>query len=411
MTIINILAVDFRLALRNVLRQRRRSVIAIAAISFGVMAMMLAAGYIEWIFRANRDLAIDQQYGHIQVTKRGYQEAGQANPFAFIMPPEDSHAFSVLQHTPGVRSVAPRLVFNGLISHGDSTLSFLGLGIDPQDPLSRSPIIVEGKTLDAAEPNGILLGAGLAANLGVKVGDTVVLLTNTPGGGINAIETKVRGLAATSLKALDDVMLRVPITLARKLLRVKGSHVWVVMLKRTALTNTVLTRLQNEPSLKPFEIVPWTKLADFYNKTVALFSRQLGVVKLIIAVIIVLSISNTMTMSVLERTVEIGTAMALGVRRKRILGLFLMEGAQLGVIGGTLGVLLGYLAGGAISAAGILIPAGPGFSRDVIATILITPRIVVEALLLAVATTLIASIYPAWRASRLVIVDALRHNR
>lgn len=411
MTIINILAVDFRLALRNVLRQRRRSVIAIAAISFGVMAMMLAAGYIEWIFRANRDLAIDQQYGHIQVTKRGYQEAGQANPFAFIMPPEDSHAFSVLQHTPGVRSVAPRLVFNGLISHGDSTLSFLGLGIDPQDPLSRSPIIVEGKTLDAAEPNGILLGAGLAANLGVKVGDTVVLLTNTPGGGINAIETKVRGLAATSLKALDDVMLRVPIALARKLLRVKGSHVWVVMLKRTALTNTVLTRLQNEPSLKPFEIVPWTKLADFYNKTVALFSRQLGVVKLIIAVIIVLSISNTMTMSVLERTVEIGTAMALGVRRKRILGLFLMEGAQLGVIGGTLGVLLGYLAGGAISAAGILIPAGPGFSRDVIATILITPRIVVEALLLAVATTLIASIYPAWRASRLVIVDALRHNR
>lgn len=411
MTIINILAVDFRLALRNVLRQRRRSVIAIAAISFGVMAMMLAAGYIEWIFRANRDLAIDQQYGHIQVTKRGYQEAGQANPFAFIMPPEGSHAFSVLQHTPGVRSVAPRLVFNGLISHGDSTLSFLGLGIDPQDPLSRSPIIVEGKTLDAAEPNGILLGAGLAANLGVKVGDTVVLLTNTPGGGINAIETKVRGLAATSLKALDDVMLRVPIALARKLLRVKGSHVWVVMLKRTALTNTVLTRLQNEPSLKPFEIVPWTKLADFYNKTVALFSRQLGVVKLIIAVIIVLSISNTMTMSVLERTVEIGTAMALGVRRKRILGLFLMEGAQLGVIGGTLGVLLGYLAGGAISAAGILIPAGPGFSRDVIATILITPRIVVEALLLAVATTLIASIYPAWRASRLVIVDALRHNR
>lgn len=375
------------------------------------MAMMLAAGYIEWIFRANRDLAIDQQYGHIQVTKRGYQEAGQANPFAFIMPPEDSHAFSVLQHTPGVRSVAPRLVFNGLISHGDSTLSFLGLGIDPQDPLSRSPIIVEGKTLDAAEPNGILLGAGLAANLGVKVGDTVVLLTNTPGGGINAIETKVRGLAATSLKALDDVMLRVPIALARKLLRVKGSHVWVVMLKRTALTNTVLTRLQNEPSLKPFEIVPWTKLADFYNKTVALFSRQLGVVKLIIAVIIVLSISNTMTMSVLERTVEIGTAMALGVRRKRILGLFLMEGAQLGIIGGTLGVLLGYLAGDAISAAGILIPAGPGFSRDVIATILITPRIVVEALLLAVATTLIASIYPAWRASRLVIVDALRHNR
>ena len=410
MTIVHILAVDFRLALRNILRQRRRSVIAIAAISFGVMAMMLSAGYIEWIFWANRELATGQQFGHIQVTKRGYQEAGQADPFAYIMP-EDSQALSVLLHTPGVQSVAPRLAFNGLISHGDSTLSFLGMGIDPvQDPLSKNLIILKGKTLNPAEPNGILLGAGLAASLGVTVGDKVVLLTNVPGGGINAVETKVEGLASTSMKAMDDVMVRVPIEMARKLLRVKGSHVWVVTLRRTRLTDSVLAKLKKEPALKQFEIVPWTKLADFYNKTVALFSRQMGVVKLIIAVIIVLSISNTMTMSVMERTVEIGTAMALGVRRTRILGLFLLEGVQLGVIGGLLGVTLGYLAAKATSAVGIPIPAGPGFSHDFIAMIIITPRIVMEALLLAVVTTLIASIYPAWRASRLVIVDALRHN-
>ena len=84
-------------------------------------------------------------------------------------------------------------------------------------------------------------------------------------------------------------------------------------------------------------MVPWSKLADFYNKTVALFSRQMGVVKLIIAIIIVLSISNTMTMSVMERTVEIGTAMALGIRRLRILILFILEGGLLGAIGGLSG--------------------------------------------------------------------------
>ncbi|MDD5403105.1 MAG: FtsX-like permease family protein [Sulfuricella sp.] len=410
MAIISTLAVDFRLALRNILRQRRRSVIAIAAISFGVVAMMLAAGYIEWIFWANRELATGQQFGHIQVSKRGYQEAGQADPLAFIMP-QDSQALSALLHTPGVQSVAPRLVFSGLISHGDSTMSFLGMGIDPVlDPLSHNLIIVKGKPLSPGEPNAILLGAGLAANLGVKAGDTVVLLTNTPGGGVNAVETHVAGLASSSLKAMDDVMVRVPIAMARKLLRVNGSHVWVVSLKHTELTDSVLASLRKEPSLKPFEMVPWTRLADFYNKTVALFSRQMGVVKLIIAVIIVLSISNTMTMSVMERTVEIGTAMALGVRRKRILRLFLLEGMQLGVIGGVLGTSLGYLAAKAITAVGIPIPAGPGFSHDFIAMIIITPGIVVEALLLAVVTTLIASIYPAWRASRLVIVDALRHN-
>ncbi len=411
LSLLHTLAVDFRLALRNVLRQRRRSAIAVAAIGFGVMAMMLTAGYIEWIFWANRELATGQQFGHIQVTKPGYQQSGQADPFAYILP-DNSPALALLRHTQGVKSVAPRLMFNGLISHGDSTLSFLGMGIDTrQDPLAHNLIILKGTTLSAANPNGILLGGGLAANLGVTVGDTVVLLTNTPGGGINAVETRVAGLASTSIKAMDDVMVRVPIAMARTLLRVQGSQIWVVTLNHTDLTDSVLAQLKRQPSLKSLELTPWTQLADFYNKTVALFSRQMGIVKLIIGVIIVLSISNTMTMSVMERTVEIGTAMALGVRRQRIMILFLTEGLLLGIIGGMLGIALGYVAAIAISAVGIPIPAGPGFSHDFVAYIIITPQIIVEALLLAIATTLLASIYPAWRASRLVIVDALRHNR
>ena len=411
LTLPHTLAVDFRLALRNVLRQRRRSIIAIAAIGFGVVAMMLASGFIENILLANRELATGQQFGHIQISKRGYHDAGQSDPYAYIMPGQ-TPALALLQHTPGVVSVAPRLIFNGLISHGDSTLSFLGMGIDPRlDPLARNLIIVQGKPLDSANPKGILVGAGLAANLGVKVGDTVVLLTNLPGGGINAVEVKILGLASTAIKAQDDVIVRVPIALARSLLRVQGAHIWVVSLRDTDLTERVVAQLKNQPALHAYEVIPWTQLADFYNKTVALFSRQMGVVKLIIALIIVLSISNTMTMSVLERTVEIGTAMALGVKRNRILGLFLMEGTLLGVIGGVLGIVLALLAAAAISAVGIRIPPGPGFSQDLIARIIITPDIVVQALLLAVTTTLIASIYPAWRASRLVIVDALRHNR
>jgi putative ABC transport system permease protein len=221
----------------------------------------------------------------------------------------------------------------------------------------------------------------------------------------------VRGLAATNLKAYDDVMLRVPIATARELLRVQGAHLWVVSLQKTELTDAVTARLRQEPALRPYAIVPWSELADFYNKTVALFSRQVGVVKLIIAVIIVLSISNTMMMSVLERTREIGTAMALGLKRRRILRLFLLEGVLLGGVGGVIGILLGYALASAISAVGIPMPPAPGMSRGFVASILITPAIARDALLLAVSTTLIASIYPAWRASRLNIVDALRHNR
>jgi putative ABC transport system permease protein len=408
---IPVLLIDFRLALRNILRQRRRTSIAVLAISFGVIAMMLSAGYIEWVYKANRELTVINQLGHIQVARTGFHDGGLADPFLYLLP-DDPNVLSALQRTPGVSSVAPRLNFSGLISHGDSTLSFIGEGIDPKmDPSSHNLIITEGQLLTPNDSKGVLLGAGLAANLGVKTGDAVVLLTNTTSGGINAVEGQVRGLISTSMKAFDDNMLRVPIGMARQLLRTKGSHLLVVMLQHTEMTDMVMGQLKANRILKSYEIVPWTKLADFYNKTVALFSRQMSVVKTIIAVIIILSISNTMTMSVMERIVEIGTAMALGVRRRRILGLFLLEGMLLGALGGIIGVAIGYILAQVISAVGIPMPPAPGMSRGFIAGINVTSTIVWEALILALSTTLIASIYPAWRASRLVIVDALRHNR
>jgi len=385
--------------------------IAIAAIGFGIISMMLAAGYIEWIFWASREGATINQIGHIQVAKPGYYEGGKADPFAFLLP-ETSPALTVIRGRPEVISVSPRLSFNGLISHGDSTLSFIGEGIDPaSDPFTRYLIIAEGALLTPDDPKGILLGIGLAANLGVKAGDSIVLLSNTASGGINAIEGHVRGLVSTSLKAFDDSMLRMNIGVVRELLRVPGAHVWITTLRSTEMTDKVMESLNREKSLANFEVVPWTKLADFYNKTVELLTRQIAVVKLIIAVIIILSISNTMTMSVMERTVEIGTSMALGVRRRRILGLFLLEGGLLGAIGGLVGVTIGYIAAAIISYVGIPMPPAPGMSIGFRASIMITPTIIFDALILALTTTLLASLYPAWRASRLVIVDALRHNR
>lgn len=403
--------VDVRLALRNILRQRRRSALAILAIGFGVIAMMLAGGFIEWIFWATREGTAVTQIGHIQVVKPGYHENGRADPFAYLLP-QQAPALASLKNTPGVRLVTPRLDFNGLISHGESTLTFLAKGVDPAaDPALLYLLIPKGQRLKPGDPDGILIGTGLAANLGVGVDDKVVLLSGTKTGGINAVEARIQGLASTSMKAYDDTMLWLPIAMARQLLRVSGAHVWVASLQDSSLTEAVFGKLESDPALRSFEIAPWTKLADFYNKTVELLTRQINVVKLIISTIILLSISNTMTMSVMERTVEIGTAMALGVRRKRILWMFLTEGALLGAIGGLFGVVIGYLLAMLISYVGIPMPPSPGMSRGFTAAIIITPGIVWQALLLSVMTTLLASIYPAWRASKLVIVDALRHNR
>jgi len=148
-----------------------------------------------------------------------------------------------------------------------------------------------------------------------------------------------------------------------------------------------------------------------YNKTARLFTRQTSVLYLIVALLIVLSISNTMIMGVLDRTGEIGTLMALGFRRARVLRLFVLEGGILGIVGGLLGTLLGVGAAQVISAIGIPMPPPPGSDSGFTAQILVDTPLVAKGIVLAVSTTLLASLYPAWRASRLVIVDALRHNR
>ena len=399
------------IALRNLVRQSRRSAAAITAIAFGIVAMMLAAGFIEWIFLEMRESTIHAHLGHLQIVRPGYYEMGRADPFRYFLP-EGGPSLNAVLSAPGVRSVAPRLNFSGLVSHGETTLSFIGEAVDPsrEKELSRSLIITEGSTLVEGDAKGVLFGEGLARNLGVTLGDDVVLVATQRSGGVNAVELTVRGLMSSVTKSYDDSALRVSIGTAQQLLRSRGAHAWVVLLDDTGRTNALAVQLRAALPRGEFEIVPWYSLADFYNKTVALFSKQVAFVKLIIAVIIILSIANTMMMTVMERTGEIGTSLALGSTRRRVLASFLCEGALLGVLGAAVGSALGLALAYVISAVGIPMPPPPGMAHGYVGAILITPRLTLEAIVLAVVTTLIASAYPAWRASRLVIVDALRHN-
>lgn len=400
------------LALRNVLRQRRRSAVAAGSVAFGITALLLAGGFIEWVFWDFRESTIQSQLGHIQIVRPGYHDAGKADPNAFVLP----EALPVLEapnEPHRIKTVAPRLSFSGLVSRGDATLSFIGDGVSPADEAAfgRGVLISAGQNLTADEPLTAIMGEGLARNLDAKVGDKIVLLANTTSGGTNAVELTIRGLFSTVSKAYDDAALRVPIPTARKLLRTKGSHVWVVLLNETSDTDQVVKTLRDKLPQDKFEVVPWHKLADLYNKTEALFTKQIRGVRLIIALIIVLSISNALTMSVIERISEIGTTMALGARRIDILRLFVSEGVLLGCFGGLLGLVTGVVLAIVISAIGIPMPPPPGQAHGLTAAILVSWQIALEAFFLAVGSALIGSIYPAWAASRKEIVDALRHSR
>ena len=408
----NTIWLDLSLAYRNIVRQRRRSAVAIGAISFGITALIVASGFIEWIFMDFRESTINAQLGHLQIVKPGYHDSGKADPYAFLLPNEVPQVGDA-SNAGAIKVVAPRLSFSGLISHGDATLSFIGEGVEPhaEAAFGNGLQISSGSNLAADDRKSVIVGEGLARNLGVTVGDTVVLLANTATGGTNAVELSVRGLFSTVTKAYDDAALRIPIETARTLLRSNGSHVWIVLLNKTADTDRVMASLQARLGNQGMEVVPWYQLAEFYNKTAQLFTKQIQGIKLIIAMIILLSISNTMTMTVIERIGEIGTAMALGVRRSGILRMFLSEGLLLGCFGGVVDVLTGVGMAALISSIGVPMPAPSGMAHGYIGEVLVTPRIAVEALLLAIATTLLASIYPAWKASRQAIVDALRFNR
>lgn len=399
------------LAARNLRRSVRRTSLALAIVCGGVVAFLLAGGFISWILVDMRESTIHSQLGHVQVTRPGFFREGLGDPYAYLLP-ESLETLGAAGDA-RIRTVAPRLAFSGLISKGDDTVSFVGEGIDPkaEAPITRAIVIAAGQDLTTAPENSVLLGEGLAANLGAAPGDKVVLLATTAEGGVNAVELTVAGLFQTITKAYDDTALRAPIAVARSLMRVEGSTSWAILLDRTDSTDAAIADLHARLPAAEFEITPWTELADFYNKTVELFTKQVGVVRILIAFIVVLSISNTLTMAVIERTSEIGTAMAIGVRRRGILVQFIWEGALLGVLGGLLGVLLGFILGEIISAIGIPMPPPPGMARGYIGQIAISPSLALDAWLLAFLTTLAASIFPALKASRLNIVDALRHQR
>jgi putative ABC transport system permease protein len=400
------------LAARNTVRHKTRSLIALASIAFGVVALLLAGGFIEWTFWALRESTIQTGLGHIQVTRPGFHQAGRADPGRYLLPAEGPE-LDVVRQAPSVRILDQRLVIAGLASSGDTTVGFTGEADTPDaGPRISSILPVTGSNLSPDDAAGVLLGRGLAAALGVQPGDTVSFIVNLPNGGINAVDGRVRGTFATGVRAYDDNAVRMPLELGRRLTRVRGSHLWVIGLGDTdadpAQTVQALRRALPE---QRFQVATWDELSDFYGKAVTLLSRQIDVLAVLMGLVIVLSITNTLTMNVLERTGEIGTLRALGNSRWRVLGLFVLEGVLLGLAGAIIGLVVGYIAAKALSYVGIPMPPPPGRDDGYTARILLDPMQAVRALAVATVSTALASLYPAWTAARLPIVDALRHNR
>jgi putative ABC transport system permease protein len=400
------------LALRSLIRNRRRSAIALATIGFGVAALIIAGGFVNALLVKLREDTIYSRFGHIQIQDPKYAELGLSEPYAHLLP-TDRSSLNPIARLPGVRMVTPRLAVSGLISVGETTLAFTGQGIDAGNEvaLARGLAMTGGVPLEAEDSDAVILGEGLAANLGVKPGDTVALLVNTANGTFNAMDVKVRGTFASVSKAFDDLALRLPLSAAQRLLRVKGAQQWLVLLDDTSTTGETAQRIRQILPGDRYVVTRWDEDADFYHKTSELFARQFGFVRVVVMIIIVLSILNTMTLNVLERTWEIGVMLALGDSRRQVLALFACEGALLGIVGGIVGAGLGLAVAAAANTIGIPMPAPPGMSHGFDVGIAVSGLLVASAFAIGAFAAVVASLPPSLRASRLAVVDALRASR
>lgn len=197
---------------------------------------------------------------------------------------------------------------------------------------------------------------------------------------------------------------------AQELLNANGVNTLVVSLTDTLDTVRIAELLTAQLDPEKFEIKKWNELTDFYDKTVTLYDRQFGVLRLIVLIMVLLGVANSVNMSAFERVGEFGTMMALGNRRIDVFRLVITENILIGMIGSSTGLLIGIVLALVISAIGIPMPPPPSSEVGYMAQIRVVPKELMLAFAIGLVATVSASIFPARRVTRIPVVDALRQN-
>lgn len=402
---------EWSFALRNILRQRLRSAATLAAITMGVAGLILAGGFVQDIFVQLSEALIHSQTGHLQIARQGYREGRTRAPEHYLIEQPDQLKQDILTQ-PGTQLVLARLGFAGMINNGKRDLGIIGEGVEPSGEaiLGSHLEFIEGRPLADADHDGIVLGQGVARTLGLKAGDRANLIISLAEGAVNTLDFEVIGVFQSFSKEFDARAVRIPLAAARNLMDTQAAHVMVVLLNETADTERVQASLSRKLGPGGYELASWRELSDFYDKTVDLYGRQFGVLRLIILLMVLLSVVNSVNMTIFERTREFGTMLALGDRPGRVFQLIIAESVLIGVSGAVLGIVLGSVSAWLISAIGIPMPPPPNANIGYTALIRLTAVDVLTAGAVGFVATCLAAIIPARRASRVLIVDALRQG-
>jgi putative ABC transport system permease protein len=397
------------LAVRNVARSKARSALTTGAITLGIFMSLMMGAVIHGTHRWLIDDAIKGKVGALQVHRRGYFEQRDRQPLKLDM--EQGGALqATLEATPGVAAVSPRIAFAGMVSNGSTATLFTAQALVPQGEARVLPWAsreVEGRWLEGAGARAGVLGTELAGALEVVPGATLSLQATTQAGKENVLDVDLVG-TNSALSILEGKRLAwVPLSFAQELLGMEGRATeYVLAVQEGADVDQVASHLRTTLGAD-YEVHTWAELNPALLEAMALQRAILMAIGLLFLIIAIAGVVNTLLMSVLERTREIGTMMAVGVRRGKVGVLFVLEAVVQALLGGALGVAAAHaLVALLVSRGGIVFAVGNTQSLTII------PEVAGDQVVVAVvASTLgaiFAALWPALRAARLNPVDALR---
>ncbi|MFP1765658.1 ABC transporter permease [Lonsdalea quercina] len=366
-----LMLISIKNACLNLQRNSRRSALSILIIAVVVFALCCTGGFGLYTYQSlMKETAMS--IGHITLSQPHYFEQEEEIPLDNGLS-DYSMLGKKLGSIPGVHAILPRIEFNGLISNGRKSTIYMGTGIDPLEFAIKGEFVTvkSGKALSpqrdvpaTKEDPEVMLGANLAHNLNVTVGDVVTLLSTTKDGVLNAMDFKVQSLFSTGVPELDKRQLYINIAAAQAMLATRRVSTLSVYLFETQQTEAVQkeidAKLNTLKIAEPVITTPWQKLAVFYDGVKNLYNRIFAIMGGVMALVVFSALFNSMTMSVTERTREIGTLAALGTYPQEIIRGFLLESGLMAMCGAIIGGGLSSGMAMLLTVIDIRMPPAPG---------------------------------------------------
>lgn len=441
------------LAWRNVFRNRRRSTLNIIALTVGMAILVLALGWIGGYHRYIYDTLNDFQTGEVQIVHAEWYAERTRFPVDSLIENYSELRSAVLEH-PAVRSIAPRVTFSTRVSTGTESFRIAATAIDLDTEETVSVLdtyVVEGPTpseLFAAAPSrGIWVGRPVAEKAGIAIGDTLFLRAMNRHGVENLYDAPVAGIFEYGYPILDQQMIYLDLATATELLDLDGGVTHLVIRlhdgedvqdavggigaivgggQTSRAADTDGASRSHTPDLKPLagsrggvspvdsplQIRPWQDFARAAVSAVEGDTYSFTIMVIVMYLLIVLGILNSMSMSVHERTREIGTIRAIGIKRRQLLAIFALESIWQSLIAAAIALVITtpiavWLVHTGVDITSsmpdtIPVPFGERFRADfAVWHYLLT-------LASGVLTALAGAIIPARRAGKITVAEAMR---